>query len=397
MNLSKKNGESDFQYHKRLVYGKLVDHTLADVDYTELSEPVYGKQYSSDVCRRMMYGSQRTIELLEENKINDMEDEREIDAVTRQLFELKKERQKLSDQRTQFNREVREQARQEELRELMLDSVERGTHIALEYTPKYVSPSDNDLLVSMNDLHYGIDINNNWNTYNPGVCKELLCRYLDSILEIASTHHSENVYVYNNGDSISGKIHRTIQLANSENIVEQVKGVSELIAQFLAELSRHFNMVKYSSVAGNHSRLDTREDSPYDERLDDLVDWYLDTRLQNFENIQIGFGDKLDPTMYIIDIRGKTYVGIHGDFDPSSNRLASLSTMIGRQIYAILCGHLHHCKFEDEHGILTIQSGSFVGLDDFCVQKRIYSEPSQTVCVCDERGVRCMYNVRLDY
>ena len=30
--LLKKNGESDIDYHKRMIYGKLVDKTLADID-----------------------------------------------------------------------------------------------------------------------------------------------------------------------------------------------------------------------------------------------------------------------------------------------------------------------------------------------------------------------------
>ena len=51
MQLKRDGDESAFNYHKRLVYGKLVDKTLSDVDYSELSELVYGQQYSSDVAR----------------------------------------------------------------------------------------------------------------------------------------------------------------------------------------------------------------------------------------------------------------------------------------------------------------------------------------------------------
>lgn len=43
MQLAKKDDESQFDYHKRLIYGKLVDKTLSDVDYTELSKLAYGK------------------------------------------------------------------------------------------------------------------------------------------------------------------------------------------------------------------------------------------------------------------------------------------------------------------------------------------------------------------
>ena len=63
--LRQRDGESLLQYHKRIIYGKLVDKTLSDIDYTELAERVYGQAYSSDVARRMFYGSRRTLELLD--------------------------------------------------------------------------------------------------------------------------------------------------------------------------------------------------------------------------------------------------------------------------------------------------------------------------------------------
>ena len=65
MQVCRQQGETDLQFHKRLIYGKLVDKTLADNDYSELSELAYGQPYSSDVARRMMYGSCRTLQLLD--------------------------------------------------------------------------------------------------------------------------------------------------------------------------------------------------------------------------------------------------------------------------------------------------------------------------------------------
>ena len=43
----------------------------------------------------------------------------------------------------------------------------------------------------------------------------------------------------------------------------------------------------------------------------------------------------------------------------------------------------------------TVMAGSFLGMDDFCVSKRIYGRPEQMVCICDESGIRCSYNVPL--
>ena len=72
MQLQRLDAETDLQYHKRLVYGKLIDKTLADIDYTELAKLVYGQDYSSDVARRMMYGSARTLGILESERERDI-------------------------------------------------------------------------------------------------------------------------------------------------------------------------------------------------------------------------------------------------------------------------------------------------------------------------------------
>lgn len=395
MDIERKNDETQLQYHKRLVYGKLVDRTLSDIDYSELAELAYGQSYSSDVARRMFYGSRRTLQLMEDEQVSSIANNTLLSELDAKMIELRKERQKFYDQRNAFNKIVRERSRQEELNEILVDAVKHGDLPRLNYEPSYIEPSTNDLLVSLNDIHYGIDINNAWNTYNPDICRDMMRKYLDRILLIAKTHHSENCIVYNCGDSISGKIHLTIQITNKENVVEQIKGVSELIAEFLAELSSHFNTVRYVSVSGNHSRLDTKENSPYDERMDDLIEWYLAARLQDFENIQIDTQSRVDATMFITDIRGKTYCGVHGDFDGSATKIAALQAMAQRPLYAVLSGHKHHNMCDEVQGVKTVMAGSFLGVDDFCIQKRIFGKPEQLVCICDNTGIVCHYDIAL--
>ncbi len=395
MRIEQRENESKLDYHRRLVYGKLVDKTLADIDYSELSELVYGQPYSSDVARRMLYGSRKTLELLDEERVSQSGGSDIMAELDEKMVELRKERQKFYDMRNAFNKVIRERSRQEELNEILVSAVQSGELPELSYERHYIEASDNDLLCSLNDMHYGVDIHNAWNTYNPEVCREMMCAYLDKILQIAERHGSENCYVFNNGDTISGKIHLTIQIANKENVIEQVKGASELIAEFLAELSKHFKTVTYVSVAGNHSRLDTKENSPLDERMDDLIGWYLSARLQNFDNVVIGGANNIDSTMYLLDIRGKAYLGVHGDFDGSMTKIASLQAMARCPIYAVLSGHLHHNRVDEVQGVKTVMAGSFLGMDDFCIQKRIYGRPEQMVCVCDETGIVCHYDIPL--
>ncbi len=400
MRIERRAGESDLQFHKRLIYGKLVDKTLADMDYTEIAEAVYGKPYSSDVARRLMYGSKHTLELMEKEKLGEITDKSILSEIDRKQIELQKERQRFFDQRKEYSRILRERARQEELNELLVKAVQQGVESGklptLESSEHEIVTSDNDLLVSLNDIHYGADIHNYWNTYNSAVCREMFGSYLKSILRIAKIHGSQNCIVWQNGDSISGNIHPSVAASNRENVVEQVQGVSELIAEFLAELSKHFAQVIYVSVSGNHSRLNpNKEKALPSERLDDLVAWYLRASLQNSGNILIGGGNRVDESMYLIRVRGKVYCGVHGDYDGSAEKIQALQTMAGVPLYAVLSGHLHHSKLDEVQGVKTVMAGSFLGMDDYCVQKRIFGSAEQMVCVCDEDGIVCSYCVPL--
>ena len=397
MQLGQRENESKFEWHKRLIDGKLTDKTLSDVDYSELAEYVYGQSYSSDVARRMMYGSKKTLDLIAEERLDAVSGDEIADELDLKRIELQKERQRFFDQRTAYNKVLRERAREEELNEIIERCVASGNLPELSYDcTRGFSVSGNDLLVSLNDMHYGADIDNYWNTYNSQICREMLCTYLDRILEIAHRHGCQNCIVWENGDVIHGNIHYSVAVSNKENVIEQVMGASELIAEFLAELSGHFDTVKFVSVSGNHSRINPNKDMAVKgERLDDLVEWYLKARLQNFENVEIGAGKRIDSTMYLIDIRGKTYAGVHGDYDGSAAKVQALQAMARRPLYAVLSGHLHHNKVDEVQGVKTVMAGSFLGMDDFCVEKRIYGHPEQMVCVCDPDGIVCHYDIPL--
>lgn len=394
--------ESNFDYHRRLVNGKLVDRTLADVDYAELSVPLYGKALSSDTTRKAMYGSKRTIEVLEKemlDRVSSSAEQSVLSNLDAKMVELRKEQQKMFDQRAALNQVLRDRARAEELNAIITTAIQSAD---LPVLPDEVAvaedigrQSDNDLLVSLNDIHFGAVVENYWCRYDSDICAQMMRKYVERIVQIAKVHGSQNCYIWANGDMISGNIHYEIAVSNRENLVKQVMGVSELIAQFINALRPFFHHVHFTSVAGNHSRIGQKDKSILNERLDDLVEWYLVARMQNCRDVTIGSGEKIDTTMYALEVRGKTYVGVHGDFDPTPAHIQSLQTMAQRPVYAVLLGHLHHCATNHVQGIRTIMAGSFQGMDSFCVQRRIYGKPEQMVCVCDENGIVCSYEVEL--
>jgi len=218
--------------------------------------------------------------------------------------------------------------------------------------------------------------------------------YLEKIFDIQNTHGARNAHVFLNGDLVSGLIKWTIQLANRENVVHQVMGVSELISWFVLQLKMKFENVNVYMVAGNHSRLTmSKNDAPKDERLDNLIPWYLEARLQNINGVKI-CAEKQDDTVGTADIRNRHYGYVHGDLD-SLNGILKLIEMLDVEVSGIFMGHKHHNMTDTIQGYKVVMSGSLCGMDDYCVSNRILGRAEQIVTVCDESGIIANYDVVL--
>ena len=321
-------------------------------------------------------------------------DNEQLNKMEQKKQEIIKERFRLNDERIAYNRALRNDARLETRLDILEQKITDFGKINFpdsNYSDNNVA--DNDLLVLLSDLHIGQTFKSFNGEYNTKIAQTRMGQYVNKIIEIGKKNNSDKCYVSLQGDLISNSIHKSIAITNQENVIQQIKFASELITAFIYELSHHFNRVIVTSVSGNHSRLDKKEDALKDERLDDLVIWYMDAALNDVKNIDI-ITNNPDTTFAVMDIRGKKYINVHGDYDVfSKNGVASLSMMLGYFPYAITFGHLHTCAMSDEGGIKIIRGGSLAGSgDDYTIEKRLTGKASQMVCVCTDKGIES-YNI----
>lgn len=400
MELERKEGETEIQYLWRI--GKMVDAgkigSWKDITPTLNKQLREDDEYYDESAYRKKYQAAKKFydEIFSQQGEEDFKKEQE-----EILREIKKEKIKLRDERTESNRGIRIEARVED----KLDYFEKiiANQGKVDYEPLkpaerelIKTKSDNDLVIMLSDLHIGQTFASAWGRYNLEVAKDRMNQYLNKIIEIKDRHNSENCFVTLQGDMISNSIHKTIAITNRENVIEQVISASEMITAFLAELSKIFNNVTVASVVGNHSRIDKKEDALKDERLDTLIEWYAKSKLENFENIE--FIDPYDNTFNCFVVRNKHYFIVHGDYDKFDMAgVAKLSMMAGYFPYCILFGHRHFPATTEINGIKLVQSGSFPGAgDDHTIELRLSGKPSQTVLVCNEDGIECNYTVELD-
>ena len=328
------------------------------------------------------------------SKMESNEYAEKIDTITR---ELERAKIKFRDERNAWQKQNYIDARVEAKLDLLEDELLSQGRVNFDIHNGVEVSSDNDILIILSDFHIGQCFTSMWGEYNSDVAKKRLNQLLNEIIVIQKRHNSENCYVSIQGDMISGNIHKTIQITNRENVIEQVKMASELISSFCYELSKVFNNVFISSVVGNHTRIDKKDESLHDERLDDIIIWGIELSLMHIKNVFVSRRN-IDNGIAEIDIRGKTYIAVHGDFDGySKSGVSNLCMYLGFIPYAITYGHLHTCAVDETNGVKMIRGGSLAGSGcNYTIEKRLSGKPSQMVCVCNKKGVLCHYPIELD-
>lgn len=323
-----------------------------------------------------------------------------LEELSIKLRELEKAKIKLRDERTDYQKSLREDARRESFIELVERAMKEKID-AFDYKASSVINSDNDMVVCLSDLHAGIEIDNWWNVYNTQILKNRLHKYLNEIHKIQKTHQCKICHVVLGGDAISGAIHENLRLQNNENVIEQLKIVITYIGEFIYILQEWFESINIYSVSGNHSRLNpNKEYHLKGEELEEMIPFCL--KIQFAQNDKVSVCDymacKIDSTISAFKTRGnKLFYVVHGDHDTPSNVVKNLTLMSGTKPDGIIMGHRHNNALSTEHGVKIIQCGSVVGTDDYCVDKRISGEPEQCVFITNEhRTIQCLYDIGLN-
>ena len=323
-------------------------------------------------------------------------------TIEEQKRELEKAKIKLRDERIDYQKSLREDARRESFIELVERAMAKNVD-PFDYKPSRVSynPDSDDMVVCLSDLHAGIEVQNWWNTYDTRILKQRLHKYLNEIIEIQGVHKCGICHLVLGGDNISGLIHTNLRLQNNENVVEQLKIAVTYIGEFIDALQPHFEQIQVHSVAGNHSRMSaSKDDHLKGEELDDMIPFCLSLQFAGNQKVNIceGYAEKIDSTISaFMTTGGKRFYVVHGDKDAPGTVVKNLTLMSGTKPDGIIMGHRHHNALDSEHNVKIIQCGCVVGTDDYCVDKRISGEPEQCVFITSEhRAVKCLYDIGLN-
>ena len=310
-------------------------------------------------------------------------------------FEMKKERAKLTDRRSQMNAHIRTISREETIKEIAYEVAQSMSETKfLKTYDKVDVESECEGILCISDWHYGLEFVNPWNEFSPDICKERVSKLKDKAIDYVKRHKCSKLHLVNLQDLIAGRIHLGLRLDSRYDVITQTLHVSEILAEFITDISKYVN-IDYYDCLDNHSRLEPNKKEAQDlETLARIIPWYLKERLKNNERVSIKentFGYDL----ITFESMGHKVIGCHGDRDPIKN-IDHLSMMTEQHYDMLLTAHAHHFACEEKNRTIAVGNGTLMGTDGYAQKLRLSSTPSQNfIVVTKENVTECIYRIIL--
>lgn len=365
--MDRKDGESYLEYIKRIT-NKCEDKQIT---YSEWGDYILGAEnvYSNDNCRKAFYIVNKLMDKIDLTcEITDDKVFKELEVLKR---EVTKERMKFQTEKLEYNRWLREEARDELIYEKLAESLERTIPLEIPQRLELKSNSKSYALC-YGDAHDGTEFSikglfgETIAEYSPEIFEERMWKLLNRVKQIVEKENIENLKIFDFSDSIDGLL-RVNQLSKLRwGVVDQTIHYANFISNWLKEFTKFVNVEFQMVIDGNHSQLrmlGQQKNTFKDDNMSKFIAFTIRGKLENNPNFKF----IENPTGMIFDtIENYNLLGIHGEVKSMERALDSFSSIYKVDINYLLAGHLHHNK-QEEVGFdaEVINIGSIIGVDDY--------------------------------
>lgn len=323
-----------------------------------------------------------------------------LDEIKTATDELYKAKRQFYDQRREYNKALVSDARSDHLVEELIKAANKVPLNDYSSILTYrTTDSVKEALLCLSDWHFGQISNNVWNVYNKEICAERVAKLFSKAVNILKEHNIKTLHVALLGDFVSGAIHTSTRVAAEENTCEQLMHASELIACFINEISVYVDEINIYSTYGNHARtIQNKNDSIHADNMERIIPWWLKQRLQGNKKVHVIDSDYYE--FIYMQICGYNIVCTHGDLDKFKDIGMTVNALFskkyGKTIDYTFSADKHHLESFEQFGIESTLVGCLCGTDEYANNKRLYSNPMQTLCIfTSDDGKLCTYNIKL--
>ena len=407
VNLKKEDNENTNEYIWRMCDYK--DKGLLDLNWEQVGELInkelfgsdeelyrtssayrkpyqYAKDFYDDVFKKRMYSY-------------DNEAIKKMDDLKR---DIQKERIKLNTTRVEYNKWLRENARDELIVEEICKSIsnlsplEKPAYIQNKYSTK-------EYCLVFGDEHYGTEfeltdlLGNIINSYSPEIFEKRMWDLFYQVIDIIKKEDINTLNVYSMGDFSDGCLRVSQLMKLRYGVIDGTIKYANFISNWLNELTKYVR-IRFQMTDGNHTELrmlGQPKGTFVEDNMGKIVKEFIKIRLEDNNN----FTFIENPTGYIYDnLAGNIILGIHGETRSLEKTLKDLSAIYNTQIKYLFAGHLHHSKLE-EIGINSevINIPSIIGVDPYALSLNKASNASAKLFIFEEgKGRTCAYTFKLN-
>lgn len=324
------------------------------------------------------------------------------DEIAAMKRELDKARIKLQTEKLEYNKWLREEARDELIVEKICDAI---STLPPYTVPTYIEPKHDNRAYALiySDEHFGAEFeirglfNEIINAYNPEIFKSRMWDLFHQTVEIIKKEKIDTLNVFSMGDCCDGILRVSQLMKLKYGVVEGAIKYADFICYWLNQLTKYVR-VNFQMTDGNHTELrmlGQKKGTFTDDNMGKVIKEFIKTRLKDNHN----FTFIENPTGYIYSqLVGYNILGIHGEVKNMDVAIKDFSKTYNVLIDYLLGGHLHHTRIEDA-GVNSevINVPSIMGTNPYALSLNKTSNAAGKLLIFEEgKGIVCEYRMKLN-
>lgn len=376
----KLDSETDYEYGLRLISIK-VEEKPDDLDWEDIVT-LLNLDCHRDSLRKAAavteYSGYRVMQYFKEKmeKQNQSDVESYIKELEEKKRQLIKERVKLQTEKLEYNRWLREDARDDLFEEKVISAIKETLNTV--EPPQKIGGfiSSRYGLLNIADCHFGKDFtmyglkNEVINAYSPEIFFMRMETLYNEVVDYAHKEHLTGFKVFNLGDSLDGFLRNSQLWTLRYGVPESAVIYGEYMGKWLRSLSEEFD-IEYHQTNGNHGELrllDGKKGEHAHHNIEVVTSNII--RLINEDNPNFKYITNKSGFIFT-NIAGYNVMGIHGEVRNLATAIKDYSDVYDVKIDYLVAGHKHHSEFVNcgvRRG--TIGVGSIIGSDDYSISIR---------------------------
>lgn len=396
-NLKRMENENEDQYFYRVC--KMKDSLgFTWPQMAEIFNNEFGYSKGDTAYRKKWAAFESVFEANEDKLIGE---NKYLDEIKAAKYALEKERKKLQTEKLEYNRWLREEARDELIVEKITDAISSLDPINIpKYKPSIIGSKS--WVLAFSDAHFGAELSIKGlygeiiNEYNPEIFYERMNDLFSQVVELIQRENINELYVFDLGDQIDGMLRVGQLMKLRYGVVESTIKYANWLSEWLNELSKYCRVI-FRQTNGNHSELrmlGQKKGSFEEDNMGKVIYEFVKVRLNDNPNVGIFQNE----TGYVFEnIQGYNVFGYHGESKKLETTMKDFEKIYKVDIDILIAGHLHH-SYSETVGICSdvMRTPSIIGIDDYSMKLHKTSNPGATMfCIEQGKGKTVEYNIKL--